>query len=65
MKCAYQPFPTQRMGELLEIRGKVKGGKEIVGQRIGVKGFPAGSHQWHGGLSSTDTDTQDMRLLCK
>ena len=58
MKCAYQPFPTHRMEEILEINRKKKKKeweKEIVGQRTGVKDFSAGSHQWHG---STNSDMQ-------
>lgn len=46
------------MEENLEVNRKKEWEKEIVGQRIGVKDFSAGSHQWHGGLSSTDLNIQ-------
>lgn len=64
VKCAYQPCPTQRMGELLEINrenkcGKGNGWAKNMSQRLHSR-FPSGP----GGLSSTDSDTQDMRLLC-
>lgn len=48
----------QRMEEILQVNRKKEWEKEITGQRIGVKDFSAGPHQWHGGLGSTDLDIQ-------
>lgn len=53
MKDAYQPFPTQRMEEILEVKRKKEWEKEISGQRVRVKDFSAGSHQHRFGYSST------------
>lgn len=40
------PFSTQRMEENLEVNRKKEREKEIVGQRIRIKDFSGGSHQW-------------------
>lgn len=61
MKCAYQPFPTQRMEEILEINRKKK--KKKKGEKRKSLGkekeldFSAGSRQWHGG---TNTDSPGL-----
>lgn len=66
MKCAYQPFPTQRMEEILEIHRENKSGKrKLLGKDYESKTSQQLPTSGMVVSAAPIWIFKDMRLLCK